>query len=45
MMLEQPRIVPIGDLKERVEYLESFMFRLVQELQSALNQLEQQKGG
>lgn len=45
MKLEQPRIVPAGDLKARVEYLERFIFRLVQELQAALEQLEQQKGG
>ncbi len=45
MKLEQPRIVPAGDLKARVEYLERYIFRLVQEFQTALEQLERQQGG
>ena len=45
MMLEQPRIVPSGTLEERVAYLERFVYRLTQELQTALEQLERQKGG
>lgn len=45
MKLEQPRIIPTGDLEARVEYLEKYVFRLVQELQAALEQLERQKGG
>lgn len=47
MKLEQPKIIASGNLKDRVAYLERYIFRLVAELQMALNQQGQNtdKGG
>ena len=47
MKLEQPKITACGNLQDRVSYLERYIFRLVGELQMALNQQGQNadKGG
>ncbi len=47
MKLEQPKIMTGDNLKDRVAYLERYIFRLVGELQMALNQQGQNtdKGG
>lgn len=45
MKLEQPKIRQSGDLKERVEFLERYLYRLVAEIQIALDALEKMKGG
>ncbi len=47
MKLEQPRINSGANLEARVDYLERYIFRLVGELQMALNQHGQNtdKGG
>lgn len=43
MKLEQPRIHTGGNLAERVACLERYIFRLVNELQAALDALERAK--
>lgn len=40
MKLEQPRLSTGGALTERVAYLERYLYRLIAELQMALNTLE-----
>ena len=45
MKLEQPRISAGGSLEERVTYLERYLFRLVMELQAALEELRTMKEG
>lgn len=45
MKLEQPRITGTGTTEERVTYLERYLFRLVQELQMALDEIEKKKEG
>ena len=41
--LEQPRLGAVGSLSDRVGYLERYLYRLTNELQVALNALEQQR--
>lgn len=43
MKLEQPKINTGGNLAQRVEYLERYIYRLTNELQMALNALEQEQ--
>ena len=45
MKIEQPRIDQKGSLKERVDYLERYIYRLCAELQAALNALENAQKG
>lgn len=44
MKIEQPRARGAGTIEERVAYLESYIYRLTQQLQAVLNQLEGKKG-
>lgn len=45
MKLEQPRITATGTAEERVAYLERYLFRLVLELQAALDEIKNTKEG
>lgn len=45
MKLETPRIVMVGSVEERVTYLERYLFRLVVELQVALDEIKKDKEG
>ena len=45
MKLEQPRITGTGTTDDRVTYLERYLFRLVQELEMALDEIKKKDGG
>ena len=44
MKLEKPQLHSSGDLKERVETLERYLYRLVFDLEGIIGELEEKNG-
>ncbi len=44
MTLEKPRLHGSGDLKERVDSLERYLYRLVYDLEGIIQELEEKHG-
>ena len=44
MTLEKPRLNTGGDLNQRVQALERYLYRLVEELEAVIRELEEEYG-